>query len=145
MNTFEKAGVYLGLELQRMRTSYCAPSDLPVGQPLERWMEYLAAAERETKQELDRLLRDVTPDRHFPALASAKAQYMLMQRALCGLDWIGMCLCSPEIGIRAQADATGLVRWMLVPLWERRSDQWLKLSALPQGVGPFYPSSGNQN
>lgn len=84
------------------------------------------------------LARGVSPD------ISPAVRYYLSIRIQCALDFTGMIFppladASPVGEITSDWSDQKTIEWLLIDLWNRRYDHWLKLNAIGvRGPFPFY-------
>jgi len=98
--------------------------------------------ELSSRAETDSAVRNhVALGREVPSSVSTVARYYLMLRIQCAHDFLGMAF-PPQSSFSPFPDAAQelsdreLIEWLLIDLWVRRFDHWLKLTAI--GVtGPF--------
>jgi len=123
--------------------------------PAEETWESLAlfffADEQQCRDEVDALAMHFAKTGKAPATVSARARYYFSYRIQCANDFLGM-LFPPQANAapfgevpKSFTDAQ-LIEWLLIDLWVRRHDHWLKLNAIGlygpfsfYGVGPADP------
>lgn len=110
----------------------------------EELTRFLYADARQCRAQLDLEAPRVAARRSVAPLSDPRAIYFLFLRIQCACDFVGQ-LFPPESAKQpfsdppSDWDMTKLCRWLLVDLWNRRSDHWLKLVALElTGPFPFY-------
>ncbi|MDD2763465.1 MAG: hypothetical protein PHE83_05765 [Opitutaceae bacterium] len=113
---------------------------------------FLFPDEQASREEVDQLVRDAVRLGRLPPTISPRARYYLGYRIQCALDFEGMLFPplskgSPFGELRRAWSDGQLIEWLLIDLWARRHDHWLKLNAIGvlgpfafYGVGPTDPS-----
>lgn len=102
------------------------------------------ALHQDTKLEADDAARHLSEKGVFPETLSSGVAYILIQRIQCALDFLGMAFPpksdrSPFGEVPPSWRDGSLIEWLLIDLWERRHDNWLKLVAIELcGPFPFY-------
>jgi len=97
--------------------------------------------ESECRDEVDELARHFARFDCAPDTVSSRGRFYLMTRCLCAHDFTGM-LFPPQadaspFGAPPKGYSTNrLAEWLLIDLWHRRFDHWLKLTAIGY-YGPF--------
>lgn len=99
------------------------------------------AAEAACRAEVDAAARFVVEHHSLPTDISATGRYFLGLRVGCAGDFLGMVFPpqateSPFGEIPEDWSDADILRWLLVDLWTRRFDTWIKLSAIAV-MGPF--------
>lgn len=99
------------------------------------------AKEHELRSEIDALARKIAKQQRPPEKTSPAARYYLALRFGCAMDFLGMVFppqaaASPFGEIPAEWSNQQVIEWLLVDLWLRRFDVWLKLDAI-SAMGPF--------
>lgn len=113
--------------------------------PAEKTWESLAlflfSEEQSSRKEVEAVIRFAARNMRLQDAVSSKARFFLGYRIQCAHDFIGMAF-PPEAQKSPFTDPphtwsdAQLVEWLLINLWQRRHDHWVKLSAI--GVyGPF--------
>ncbi|MDT4967395.1 MAG: hypothetical protein QOJ64_2132 [Acidobacteriota bacterium] len=99
------------------------------------------AEELASRDEVDSAARSIAADSGVPSDISNDARYYLLLRIQCAHDFLGMVFppqsdSSPFSDIPESLTDRQATEWLLVNLWVRRFDHWLKITAA--GVaGPF--------
>ena len=99
------------------------------------------AEELRSRREVDELARCIARRKPIAASASPDRRYYLILRIQCAQDFLGMVF-PPQSEWSPFADAPPLkseaerIEWLLIDLWTRRFDHWLKLTAISL-AGPF--------
>lgn len=99
------------------------------------------AQERKLRSEIDTLARSIAKQQRPPEKSSPAVRYYLALRLSCAMDFLGMVF-PPQVGaspfgeIRADWSDQRVIEWLLIDLWVRRFDHWLKLDAI-SAMGPF--------
>jgi hypothetical protein len=107
----------------------------------EAMFRHLFAEEFQCRVEVDHAARIVAETLLPPRNASPKVRYYLAYRIQCALDFFGMLFppdakTSPFTGAGKDWSRRQIIEWLLIDLWVRRHDHWMKLNAI--GVyGPF--------
>jgi|GEM_PF-2222682 len=138
----------LGRDLQSVAESTLFQSTdlhlLSRGRPStwEELVRHYFKEELSSRAETDSAVRNhVAVGCEVPSSFSRAARYYLMLRIQCAHDFLGIVF--PPQSQRSPFGSPGpnftdreLIEWLLIDLWERRFDHWLKLTAI--GVaGPF--------
>jgi len=93
---------------------------------------------------LERAARHVAAQNRVPAGLSEMESFLLGLRIHCALDFLGMVFpplaqASPFGDVPPDWSDEALCEWLLIDLWNRRFDHWLKLDAVgSRGPFPFY-------
>jgi hypothetical protein len=100
--------------------------------------------ESECRDEVDDLVRYFAKHDRAPESVTTRARFYFMARCLCAHDFTGMLFptdaeTSPFSAPPKGFSTNRLAEWVLIDLWHRRFDHWLKLSAIGYyGAFPFY-------
>lgn len=99
----------------------------------------LFAQEEETRAEVEAAVRHFAANGFFPGQLSDAGCYQMALRISCALDFLGMVF--PPLSQRspfgeAPWELGAMIEWLLIDLWTRRFDHWLKLDAIAV-CGPF--------
>jgi hypothetical protein len=114
-------------------------------QPVEKTWESLAlflfSAEQSSRKEVDAVIQFAARNMRLQDSISPKARFFLGYRIMCAHDFFGMAFPpesqkSPIPDVPASWSDAQIIQWLLVDLWQRRHDHWIKLSAIGL-VGPF--------
>jgi hypothetical protein len=111
---------------------------------LEALTQHLFGEELLFRIEVDRAARHSAAHGCVPETLSATGRFYLGYRLMCALDFLGMVFppqaqVSPFSDLPKQWTQQQAIEWLLVDLWTRRFDHWLKLNALGvTGPFPFY-------
>lgn len=113
-------------------------------QTFEAIVRYAFPAEAALRDDVDTAARSIAAGTLRGLKISHDACYFLLLRIQCAKDFLGLAF-PPQASDSPFAEAPGawsdarLIEWLLVDLWRRRCDLWLKLCALDQaGPFPFY-------
>jgi hypothetical protein len=99
------------------------------------------AEELRLRPEVDELARCIARRKPVVASVSPDPRYYLILRIQCAQDFLGMVF-PPQSTWSPFADAPPVrgeadrIEWLLIDLWTRRFDHWLKLTAISL-AGPF--------
>lgn len=102
------------------------------------------AEELLARYEVDSAARLLAQENRFPTGLSTTARYYLAVRIYCAIDFLGQLYPvddspSPFDVLPPGWSHQRAVEWLLVDLWIRRHDHWLKLNAIGVcGPFPFY-------
>ena len=99
------------------------------------------AEELRLRREVDELARCIARRKPVAPSASADPRYYLILRIQCAQDFLGMVFppqsaWSPFKNAPPQHNEAERIEWLLIDLWTRRFDHWLKLTAISL-AGPF--------
>lgn len=100
--------------------------------------------EQQTALEADSAARFAATRGDLPDELSSDAALLLVIRCQCAMDFLGMLfppqsLSSPLREVPSGWSDAQVKAWLLVDLWQRRHDHWLKLYSLGAcGPFPFY-------
>ena len=99
--------------------------------------------EQASRKEIEEYLRGIFSGDRIPTLwkLSSRGKYFLCARIECALDFSGMAFPpqsseSPFGDLPQDWSDSKVIEWLLVDLWDRRYDHWLKICAI-QLYGPF--------
>jgi hypothetical protein len=133
-------GLLQGLVFEAISRHSLAPED----ESWESLTELFFAEELLHRPEVDRLARHAARHFQLPAQISPAARYYFCFRLQCAMDFLGM-VCPPQAEDSPFPDLSPdwtderAAEWLLVDLWLRRHDHWLKLNAIGiRGPFPFY-------
>lgn len=99
------------------------------------------AEESNVRSEVDKAARHMAKRKEPPHNLTAAARYYLSLRVGCALDFLGMVFPpksadAPFGDVPSDWSDERLIEWLLIDLWTRRFDTWLKLDAI-SAMGPF--------
>ena len=99
------------------------------------------AEEFRLRPEVDELARRIARRESLPDSVSADPRYYLILRIQCAQDFLGMVFppqstWSPLLDAPPGESEARRIEWLLIDLWNRRFDHWLKLMAVSL-AGPF--------
>lgn len=113
----------------------------PEGETWEEMTRWLFAQEEKCRADIDHISRLLATTLQLPTPLSPKERFYLGYRMMCALDFLGMAFPpeakhSPLGEVPESWTDSKAIEWLLVDLWRRRCDHWLKLSAIG-ARGPF--------
>lgn len=143
MHDWDDIGCYLDdAKLAVLRGTKERPAYVDVQrQGWEALTRHYFAEELRLRLEVDELARCVARRKPVAASVSADPRYYLILRIQCAQDFLGMVF-PPQSTWSPFADAppgkseARRLEWLLIDLWNRRFDHWLKLTAISL-AGPF--------
>ena len=115
-----------------------------VGETWEALARHYFAEESKLRSHVDIVARELVRLGGLPNGTRGDVRYYLAQRLMCALDFLGMVFppqaeSAPFGEVPAQWTDEKIIEWLLVDLWVRRFDTWLKLDAISvMGPFPFY-------
>lgn len=112
-----------------------------VGGTWEALTRHYFAEEAKLRSKVDAAAREMAQMGERPNAIRAEVRYYLALRFMCALDFLGMVFPpqaqnAPFGEVPADWSDERVIEWLLVDLWVRRSDTWLKLDAI-SAMGPF--------
>jgi hypothetical protein len=141
---WEQVGQYLQIVAGKLLSRSAERYDYSSAEPptWEGLVRYYFEEEAKSRTETDRVIREfVATKREVLDSLSPASRYYLLLRMQCAHDFLGMAY--PPDSDQSPFGAPGqdftdreLIKWLLMDLWYRRFDHWLKLTAI--GIrGPF--------
>jgi hypothetical protein len=135
---WEQVGQYLQIVAGKLLSRSTERYDYSSAEPptWEGLVRYYFEEEAKSRTETDRVIREfVATKREVLDSLSPAARYYLLLRMQCAHDFLGMAF--PPDSDKSPFEASGqdfadpaLIEWLLIDLWYRRYDHWLKLTAI---------------
>lgn len=101
---------------------------------------HLYREEETMRSELDAVARHIAEFQELPTRTTSVGRFYLGFRIQCALDSLGIFhppdKASPVNDLPNDWSEQKAIEWLLIDLWARRGDHWLKLCAIGL-VGPF--------
>jgi hypothetical protein len=140
---WDEIGRYLGdAKLEVLRGIRERPTYVDVQrQGWEALIRHYFAEELQLRPEVDELAHALAQRKPIAVSVSTEPRYYLILRIQCAQDFLGMAFppsstWSPFADVPPGESEARKIEWLLVDLWNRRFDHWLKLTAISVS-GPF--------